>query len=105
VTHRASDSSQAKGAPLAERKAALIATIEQQRIDILVEAERWHHASATLDSGWDHLKRYRGLLYLAGGTLLVGSARHPGSLARIAKRLLTGGLMLYRARRLLSRLR
>ncbi|MCE8015748.1 hypothetical protein HOP62_06595 [Halomonas sp. MCCC 1A17488] len=89
----------------AQRKAALVAAIEQQRIDILVEAERWQHASAALDAGWQRIKRYRGLVYLAGGALLVGGARHPSSLLRMVRRLAAGGLLLNRARRILQQVR
>lgn len=89
----------------AQRKAELITALEQQRIDLLVEAERWHHASSTLDAGWLRLARYRSVLYLAGGTLLLSSARRPKSLLRVAKRVAAGGLLLSRARRLLRLIR
>ncbi|QOR38339.1 hypothetical protein HNO52_07335 [Billgrantia diversa] len=89
----------------AQRKAELVATIEQQRIDILVAADRWQHASASLDAGWQRLKRYRGVIYLAGGALLVGGARKPSSLIRVVKRLAAGGLLLNRALRLLQQVR
>lgn len=103
MTRRASDRS--SGLSREQRKVELVAAIEQQRIDILVAGERWRHTSASLDAGWQHLKRYRGLVYLAGGALLVGSARHPSSLIRVAKRLVAGGLLLNRARRILHQLR
>ncbi|MFQ3786880.1 YqjK family protein [Halomonas sp. A29] len=102
MTRRASDRS--RGLSRIQRKAELVATIEQQRIDILVAGERWRHASGSLDAGWQHLKRYRGGIYLAAGALLVGAARHPGSLIRTVKRLAAGGLLLNRARRLLQQL-
>ncbi|KAA0011330.1 hypothetical protein F0A17_14580 [Billgrantia pellis] len=89
----------------AERKTELIAMIEQQRIDMLVEASRWHQAGRSLDEGWQRLARYRGLLYVAGGALLVGSARRPHSLVRLARRLAAGGFMLNRARLLLRQFR
>lgn len=95
------DSDRRQGPSRAQRKAELVATIEQQRIDILVAAERWQRTSISLDAGWQHLKRYRALAYLAGGVLLVGGARHPDSLMRIVKRAAAGGLLLNRARQLL----
>lgn len=103
MTRRASD--RHLGPSRAQRKAELVATIEQQRIDILVAAERWQHASVSLDAGWQRLKRYRGLVYLAGGALLVSGARHPSSLIRMGKRLAAGGLLLNRAMRLLQQVR
>ncbi|NLC21767.1 MAG: hypothetical protein GX771_07660 [Halomonadaceae bacterium] len=88
-----------------QRKAELIAALEQQRIDLLVESERWQHASTSLDAGWLRLVRYRSVLYLAGGALLLNSARRPKSLLRVAKRVAAGGLLLSRARRLLRLIR
>jgi hypothetical protein len=88
-----------------EHKEQLEARIEQQRIDILVESERWRHASASLEAGWRHAGRYRGLLFLAGGVLLVGGVRHPASVIRLARHLATGALLLNRSRRMLTRLR
>ncbi|WP_111412456.1 YqjK-like family protein [Billgrantia lactosivorans] len=99
------DSERTPGPSRAQRKAELLAAIEQQRIDILVEAERWQHASASLDAGWQRLKQYRGLVYLAGGILLVGGARHPNSVLRVVRRLAAGGLLLNRARRILQQVR
>ena len=105
MNRRATDRDRRAGQSRAQRKAELIAAIEQQRIDILVAAERWRHASASLDAGWQQLRRYRGLIYLAGGALLLGSLRRPGSLLRIAKQAAAGGLLLNRARRILQQLR
>ncbi|UYG05270.1 YqjK-like family protein [Halomonas sp. LR3S48] len=105
MTRRTGDLTPPAKPTRAQRKAELLSRIEQQRIDILVEAERWQLAAAPLDAGWQRLKRYRGLVYLAGGALLVGSARHPNSLIRLVKRLAAGGLLLNRARRLLQQVR
>lgn len=85
----------------AERKAQLEATIEQQRIDILVAASRWREASRPLDDGWRALMRFKTPLYALGGALLLRSARRPGSLLRLAKRAGAGLLLFRRARRLL----
>jgi hypothetical protein len=79
----------------------LEAEIEQQRIDIFVAASRWRRASRPIDDGWRILRRFKVPLYALGGALLASSARHPGSLVRIARRLAAGGLLIYRARRLL----
>ncbi|MGQ4877494.1 YqjK-like family protein [Billgrantia sp. LNSP4103-1] len=104
MTRRTADPTPSARPTRAERKAELLAAIEQQRIDILVEAERWQHACASLGAGWQQLRRYRGPAILLGGAMLVVSARHPASLIRVAKRLTTGGLLLNRARRLLQQL-
>ncbi|MDR5891785.1 MULTISPECIES: YqjK-like family protein [Halomonas] len=85
----------------AERKAQLNARIEQQRIDILVEASRYREASRPIDDGWRALMRFKAPLYALGGVLLMKSARHPSSLLRVSKRLAAGALLLRRARRLL----
>ncbi len=84
-----------------ERKALLLEHIEQQRIDILVEAKRWKAAGQSLDALWQQARRHRGLLYLAGGALVVASARHPRGLIRLTRRFATGVLLIHRARRLL----
>lgn len=85
----------------AERKAQLHARIEQQRIDLLVEASRYREASRPIDEGWQTVMRFKAPLYALGGVLLMKSARHPSSLLRVAKRLAAGALLLRRARRLL----
>jgi hypothetical protein len=91
----------ASGPTRAERKAWLEARVEQQRIDILVEASRCREASRPIDEGWQTLMRFKAPLYALGGLLLLKSARHPNSLLRVAKRLAAGALLLRRARRLL----
>jgi hypothetical protein len=84
-----------------EHKEQLEARIEQQRIDILVEASRYREASRPIDEGWQALMRFKAPLYALGGVLLLKSARHPNSLLRVTKRLAAGALLLRRARRLL----
>nr|WP_275298091.1 YqjK family protein [Halomonas campisalis] len=76
--------------------------IEQQRIDIYVEASRWRDATRSIDDGWHTLMRFKAVFLGVGGVLLLKSARHPGSLLRMAKRLTAGALMLKRAKRLLD---
>ncbi|MCC5882446.1 MAG: hypothetical protein JJU25_07410 [Halomonas sp.] len=88
-----------------QRKAELLVKIEQQRVDILVEAERCRHGSLTLDTGFEHLERYRGLVYVACGVLLVVGIRHPHKLATLARRVAAGTLLLNRARRLFGQVR
>ena len=86
---------------VADRKAHLEAAIEQQRIDILVAANRWREASRPIDDGWQALMRFKAPLYAAGGVLLLQGARHPRSLLRVARRLAAGVLLFRRVRRLL----
>ncbi|WP_404298067.1 YqjK family protein [Halomonas sp.] len=85
----------------AERKAQLEARIEQQRIDILVEASRYREAGRPIDEGWGMLVRFKVPLLALGGALLLESARHPNTVLRVVKRLAAGGLLLRRARRML----
>ncbi|WP_163576743.1 YqjK-like family protein [Halomonas faecis] len=89
----------------AARKAQLIATIEQQRIDILVDAHRWREASRPLDDGWHHLMRFKTAFIAAGGVALYQGTRHPHSLIRLVRRGLAGVLLVNRARRLLRLVR
>ena len=81
---------QAPAPTRAEQKARLEASIEQQRIDILVEASRYREASRPIDEGWQTLMRFKAPLYALGGVLLLKSARHPSSLLRVSKRLAAG---------------
>lgn len=88
----------------AERKARLEASIEQQRIDILVEASRWREASRPLDDAWRGLMRFKGPLYAVGGLLLLRGSRKPGSLARLTHRVEGGVILFNRVRHLLRML-
>ncbi|SFU35922.1 YqjK-like family protein [Halomonas korlensis] len=88
----------------AERKARLEASIEQQRIDILVEASRWKDASRPLDDAWRGLMRFKGPLYAVGGFLLLRGSRKPGALARLTHRVEGGVILFNRARHLLRML-
>jgi hypothetical protein len=91
-----------EGASLSQRKAQLEATIEQERVDILVEASRWREASRPIDDGWHLIMRFRIPLYIAGGALLLKGARHPSALIRLARRLATGRVLVSQALRLLN---
>ncbi|MCE8001385.1 MULTISPECIES: YqjK family protein [Halomonadaceae] len=112
MTRRNVDASIPAAASRAQRKAELIAAIERQRIDLLVEAERWKHGTLGLNAGWQQLeslkpfiKHYRGAAYLAGGALLVAGLRHPRMLVRLTRQIAAGALLLHRARHLLERVR
>lgn len=101
MTTRPPVPSQAKPPARAERKARLETAIEQQRVDILVATNRWHEASRPIDDAWRVVARFKVPLYVLGGALLLKSARRPGALLRMTKRLGTGALLLRRIRRLL----
>lgn len=113
MTRRDVETSAPATASRAQRKAELIAAIERQRIDLLVEAERWQHSTLGLNAGWQQLeshlkpfvKHYRGAAYLAGGALVVAGLRHPRMLIRVTRQIAAGALLLHRARHLLERVR
>lgn len=113
MTRRAVEKSLPAAASRAQRKAELIATIERQRIELLVEAERWQQSSLGLNAGWQRLegslkpflKHYRGVAYLAAGALLVAGLRHPRTLIRLTRQAAAGALLLHRARHLLGKVR
>lgn len=85
----------------AQRKAALEIRIEQQRIDMLVESNRWREASRGIDSAWHGLMRFKVPLAAIGSIVLLNSIRHPRTLLRRGRRLATTLLLLRRAQRLL----
>ena len=85
MTRRAVEKSLPAAASRAQRKAELIATIERQRIDLLVDAERWQQRSLGLNAGWRRLegslkpflKHYRGVAYLAAGAPVLAVLAAP----------------------------
>lgn len=83
----------------AARKAALLAELEQQRIDILVDSDTLKRASSPLDSNWRSLKLP---LYAIGGIVALRIARHPGSAMALGRKALAG-YMLFRKLKLLSK--
>lgn len=93
-----------RGSPIsrADEKAVLEERIEQQRVDILVEASRWQTATRPIDSGWHTLMRFKVPLYAAGGLLLLGLGKHHSRLLRYGRRATASALMINRLRRLLS---
>ena len=83
----------------AERKAALLAELEQQRIDMLVDSDTLLRASSPLDSYWKNLKLP---LYAIGGIAALSVARHPGGAIAISRKALAG-YMLFRKLTLLAK--
>ncbi|WP_235825592.1 YqjK family protein [Vreelandella rituensis] len=82
-----------------ERKEALLTLLEQQRIDLLVESERFLRAGQSLDNGFNRLKTP---LYMVGGVVLWRSLRHPHRILYNAKRLLTGYVVVRKFRQYLK---
>ncbi|MGP9575228.1 MULTISPECIES: YqjK family protein [unclassified Halomonas] len=75
----------------AERKAQLLAELEQQRVDILVDSEYLQQAAAPLDQSW---KSFRLPLYLVGGFAAFKLMRHPGGAMAAGRKALTGYMLL-----------
>lgn len=83
-----------------ERKEALVAELEQQRIDLLVESERFTRSGQSLDAGWQRLERFKAPLMAAGGVLFWRTFRRPGKIVVLANRALAGFMLLRKLRRL-----
>ncbi|MCP1315282.1 MULTISPECIES: YqjK family protein [unclassified Halomonas] len=84
----------------AERKAALLAELERQRVDILVDSDYLLQAAAPLENGWGRLKLP---LYAVGGIAAWRILRHPGG-AMAAGRKALAGYMLFRKFKLLAKI-
>ncbi|MCW4152414.1 MULTISPECIES: YqjK family protein [Halomonadaceae] len=83
----------------AERKAHLLAELEQQRVDILVDSDQLLRAASPLDSNW---QRFKIPAYFVGGIIALRLARHPrGALA--GGRKVLAGYMLFRKLKLLAK--
>ncbi|MFD2190447.1 YqjK family protein [Pistricoccus aurantiacus] len=87
------------------RKAKLESLIEQQRIDLLVDSQRFREATSGIDHAWHTLMRWKVPLYGLGGLLVVRSARKPHSLRRWGQRAMAGAFLFQRIRKLLAVLR
>ena len=85
-TTRAKGRQRAAPDSLAERKARLEMRIEQQRIDVLVNAERWRHATRKIDALYHTAQRWKAPLYGIAGVVIWRSLRHPKGLKRLAGR-------------------
>ncbi|WP_030070255.1 YqjK family protein [Halomonas alkaliantarctica] len=83
----------------AERKALLLAELEQQRIDILVDSDTLTNAASPLDSNWRRLKLP---LYIIGGVAAVRIFRHPGGAMAVGRKALAS-YMLVRKLKLLAK--
>ncbi|MBE0464751.1 MAG: YqjK family protein [Halomonadaceae bacterium] len=84
----------------AERKAALLAQLEQQRVDILVCSEYLQRSASPLDQSWRSIKLP---LYAAGGLLAYKLVRRPGGIMAAGRKGLAG-YMLFRKLKLLAKI-
>jgi hypothetical protein len=89
-------------ASLAERKAQLETRIEQQRIDVLVNAEHWRQATHGIDALYHAVMRWKAPLYGAAGLIAWRSLRRPKGVRRLAGRALGLALTARRLRRLVK---
>lgn len=83
----------------AERKALLLAELEQQRVDILVDSEFLQQAASPLEKNWQSFKLP---LYAVGGFAAFKLMRHPGG-AMMAGRKALAGYMLFKKLKLLAK--
>ncbi|WP_192036397.1 YqjK family protein [Halomonas sp. YLGW01] len=85
-TTSAVDRQRAGKQSLAARKALLEARIEQQRIDVLVSAERWRQATRRIDALYHAAQRWKAPFYGLAGVMIWQSLRRPKGLRRLAGR-------------------
>ena len=73
-----------------KRKQALLQTLEQQRIDIMVDGLRLQRAAAPMDATWQQVMRFKKPLLLLAGVFVWRFSRHPGRIASMGKKALAG---------------
>ncbi len=83
----------------AERKAWLLAELEQQRVDILVDSEYLQQAASPLDRNWQSFKLP---LYAVGGFAAFKIVRQPGGAVAAGRKVLAG-YMLFKKLKLLAK--
>ncbi|WP_304525135.1 YqjK family protein [Halomonas sp. I5-271120] len=89
-------------ASLAARKALLEARIEQQRIDVLVNAEHWRHATQGIDAFYHAVLRWKAPLYGIAGIIAWRSLRRPKGVRRLAGRAFGLAMTARRLRRIIK---
>ncbi|WP_148254334.1 YqjK family protein [Aidingimonas lacisalsi] len=85
-----------------QRKAALETRIEQQRIDMLVDAHRWHDASRSIDDVWHEAMRWKAPIYAISGLVLWRGVKNRNTLLRYGRRGFTVWMLMKRMRKLLG---
>lgn len=83
----------------AERKAALLATLEQQRVDILVNSDRLLRSTTPLEQHWKSAKLP---VYAAGGFMAYRLIRHPSGALAAGRKALAGYVLLLKLKRLVK---
>lgn len=89
-------------ASLAERKAQLETRIEQQRIEVLVNAEHWRHATRGIDAFYHAVLRWKAPLYGIAGVMAWRSLRRPKGFRRLTSRALGLAMTARRLRRIIK---
>ncbi len=84
----------------AERKAALLIELEQQRVDILVDSDYLLNAATPLENS---LKAFRLPLLAIGGIATWRLVRHPGGVMAAGRKALAG-YMLFRKFKFLTKI-
>ncbi|UQY43668.1 YqjK-like family protein [Erwinia sp. PK3-005] len=69
-----------------QRKADLLITIHQQRLDLSMARREWLLETARYDRGWMTLLSLRSYLAIGSSALAIWSVRNPNFLMRWAKR-------------------
>lgn len=95
-----SQTTESRSLSRAARKRELLDTLEQQRIDIMVEGIRLERAAAPLDHGWQNIARYKTPLMLAASGAAYRVVRKPGPIVRIGKRALAAYMLVRNIKRL-----
>ncbi|MFG6668012.1 hypothetical protein ACGK9R_13025 [Halomonas sp. HNIBRBA4712] len=84
----------------AERKALLLAELEQQRVDIIVNSDYLLNVAEPLER---NLKSFKLPLYALGGIAAWRLVRHPGGAVAAGRKALAG-YMLFRKLKLLAKI-
>lgn len=85
-----------------QRKAELETRIEQQRLDMLVDANRWREASGGIDDAWHTAMRWKVPIYAVSGLLFWRGVKNRNTLLRYSRRGVTVWMLMKRLRKLLG---
>ena len=69
-----------------KRKAQLLSTIQQQRLDLSAGRRDWLEATGAYDRGWNTLLSLRSWALVGSSAMAIWSVRHPNIMMRWAKR-------------------
>lgn len=83
----------------AARKRELLAQLEQQRLELMVEGMRLERRTTSLDRGWRQLVRYKTPLLIAGGGAAWQLLRRPRTALQLGRGALAGYALYRRLRR------